>query len=153
MREVKVYNLGKYNEAIKASIITIRLSKQFASSWFEEYNKLNKLYKYDEAIEAYDKGLELNNKCTLGLAIIGDAICNLALWHPEGFKNSLRAYDDAIRLDPLNIRAWCGKCIALNALGIDNEARAAYTRAYRLTILTEHPCKYVEDFEKPIYWP
>ncbi len=145
--------LGKHDEAIKASNVTIALYEKYALCWFDEYNKLYELGNYDEALGAYDKGLDLRNENSLNFVIKGDAICNIALWHPKRFEYALKAYNRAIELDPLNWLAWCGRCIALNALGIDNEARAAYTRAYRLTALIEHPCKYVEDFEKPIYWP
>ena len=148
-----LYKLGKYDEAIKASNVTIALYEKYALCWFDEYNKLYELGKYDEALEAYDKGLDLKSENTLNFVIKGDAICNLAIWHPKRFDDALKAYNKAIESDPLNWLAWCGRCIALNALGIDNQARAAYTRAYRLTALIEHPYKYVEDFEKPIYWP
>jgi tetratricopeptide (TPR) repeat protein len=149
---LSLYNLRKYKEVIDASDVTIRLHAQYALSWFDEYNKLSKLGKYDEAIEAYDWGLELYTKNTLFFVIRGDAILNLALWNPNGFKYALDAYNRAIRLDPLNMIAWCGRCFALNALGYTDAAREAYEHADRLTLLKEQPYQYIVDSEKPFYW-
>jgi tetratricopeptide (TPR) repeat protein len=148
---LSLYRLGKHNEAIKALNTTIWLYTQYALSWFDEYNKLNKLGKYDEAIEAYDQGLELYTKNTLNWVVMGDAICNLALWHPRDFEYALEAYNRSIRLDPFNMLAWFGRCITLNALGFTDASREAYVHADRLTLLLQ-PCQYVEDSEKPFYW-
>jgi tetratricopeptide (TPR) repeat protein len=156
-----LYKLGKYDEAIKALDTTIKLYTQYALSWFNEYNKLIKLGKYDEAIEAYDRGLELYIEGALYLTAKGDAIYNTALWHPERLRDALEAYNIAITLDPFNASAWCGMCITMNALSYTDTIwkahtqtiREAYTHANRLTLLIKQPYQYIDNFEKPIYWP
>jgi tetratricopeptide (TPR) repeat protein len=122
---VSLYKLSKYGETIAVSDILIKLSIQYALSWFNKYNNLNIARKYTDAIEAYDRGLELYTESAIYFRIKGDAICNLALWRPDGFNYALQAYNQAISLDPFDIFAWCGKCIALNALGYTDAAKDA----------------------------
>lgn len=47
-------------------------------------------------------------------------------------KKALEAYDNAIRIDPQNLYAWFGKCLALENQGNFEEARAACLESYRL---------------------
>jgi Flp pilus assembly protein TadD len=46
--------------------------------------------------------------------------------------DAIKAYDEAIRLDPNDAAAWNNKGVALEALGKTTEANAAFAKAQEL---------------------
>ncbi|MFZ3149172.1 MAG: tetratricopeptide repeat protein [Methanothrix sp.] len=132
-----------------------------ASDWVDQSVALIKQSKYDEAIQACDKAIELepeyampwNNKGS-ALAVQGkynesipayDKAIELDPkfawpWNNKGsslasqgkYNESIPAYDKAIELDPKYAMAWNNKAISLNYLGKYNDALKAYEEAIRL---------------------
>jgi tetratricopeptide (TPR) repeat protein len=120
------------------------------------------LSKYDEAIQAWDKALEiyptclvaLNNKgFTLSLykgeyekAIenfdkaleinpqYGEALVykGFALGNLGKYDEAIRAYDEALEINPQLIEAWTGKGLVFNSLHRYNEAIKAYDEALKI---------------------
>ena len=98
-----------------------------AWGWRNKGGALYSLGKYDEAIECYDKSIEIdpdnpvvwNNK---GLAL------NLLGKHNE----AIASYDNAIKIDPNDADVWNNKGLALHALGNDDEAKKCYNKSREL---------------------
>jgi Flp pilus assembly protein TadD len=53
----------------------------------------------------------------------------LTLADQEKYDDAIKAYDEAIRLDPNDATAWYNKGVALEALGKTTEAKAAFAKA------------------------
>jgi tetratricopeptide (TPR) repeat protein len=83
--------------------------------------------KYDEAVKAFDKAIELDPKFKRGFNSKGAALHNQGK-HDEAIK----AYDEAIRLDPSYAEAWNNKGCILRALDKTSEADAAFAKAKEL---------------------
>jgi tetratricopeptide (TPR) repeat protein len=97
-----------------------------AYAWTNKGNALLAQGKYDEAIQAYDKAIELNQEAP-------------DLWISKGhtfyrqgkYDKALDAYDRAIELIPF-ADYWYSKGIALKALGRAVDADAAFAKAKEL---------------------
>ena len=55
-----VYNLNKFNEAMKSYDKAIEINSRDSDAWYNKGITLAKLGKFDEAIKAYDKATEIN---------------------------------------------------------------------------------------------
>jgi len=85
--------------------------------WDELGYNLSHTGKYKEAIEAYDKVLEVDPN-------------NAKEWYNKGYclsklgryDEALKAYDKALELDPTNIKAWYNKGVTLLEIGKCEEA-------------------------------
>jgi Flp pilus assembly protein TadD len=112
---------------VLALLCTPAFGQMTAKDWFERGNALYIDSKYEEAILAYDKAIEIdpqseptwNNKGT-------------ALDKQGKYDEAIIAYNKAIEIDPKYLEAWNGKCIALDALGRTTEADAAFAKAKKL---------------------
>ena len=56
----------------------------------------------------------------------------VALSNQGNYNEAIKAFDEAIKLDPQNAKAWDYKGVALNALGKYDEAVKAFDEAIRL---------------------
>jgi Flp pilus assembly protein TadD len=56
----------------------------------------------------------------------------IALASQGKYDEAVKAYDEAIRLDPNYAKAWYNKGVAIEALGKTTEANAAFTNAKEL---------------------
>ncbi|MGV8116570.1 MAG: tetratricopeptide repeat protein [Methanothrix soehngenii] len=83
--------------------------------------------KYAEAIEAYDKAIELDPK-------------NATIWYMKGYalsymdekEKAIDAYDKAIEINPRYTSAWSNKAYVLSTLGKYDEAVEAYDEAIEI---------------------
>jgi tetratricopeptide (TPR) repeat protein len=85
------------------------------------YNKgsaLNNLGKYKEAIEYYDKALEIDPKFALTLYNKGNA-----LYHLGKYNEAIECYDKALEIDPKNAYALNNRDISFNKLKDESEKR------------------------------
>ena len=127
---VIVVNSDELSRSIEWHILAIKNTK--ASTIADELRKkadaLRSLGKYDEAIQEYDKAIEINPhdynaRINRGLSF-GDL---------DNYDEIIKAYDEALRLDPEYAVAWNNKGIALKALGERaTEADAAFAKAKEL---------------------
>jgi tetratricopeptide (TPR) repeat protein len=92
--------------------------------WTAQGNELREQYKFDDAIQAYDKALEINESYIAALAGKGEA-----LWNTGRYNESLQSFDEALNLSPYYVRAWVGKGVALHGLGDFNGSRRSYDMA------------------------
>ena len=117
--------------------------------------------KYDEAIQAYNKALEINPQFADAWSSKGNALnslskydeaiqaCDKAIeinpqfaeaWNNKGaalyyqgkYDEAIQAYDKAIEINPQFADAWSSKGNALKALGRTTEADAAFAKAKEL---------------------
>ncbi|MFZ2470332.1 MAG: TIR domain-containing protein [Methanothrix sp.] len=122
------------------------------SYWLDKGNALNDMNKYAEAIKAYDEAIKLDPKNAdawngKGKAIRLDphytdlsAVCARSFWKGKGdgsyfgrcYADALKAYNEAIKLDPNNADFWNSKGNALKKLGLTIEANEAYAKAKEL---------------------
>ena len=122
------------------------------SYWLDKGKALNDMNKYAEAIKAYDEAIKLdpNNADAWngkGKAIRLDphytdlsAVCARSFWKSKGdgsyfgrgYAEALKAYNEAIELDPNNADFWNSKGNALKKLGLTTEANEAYAKAKEL---------------------
>lgn len=133
-------------------------NSQEASAWVDKGNTLEVQSKHDEAIQAYDKAIEIDSKYApawtgkgLSLNMLGkydEAInCfdksidiapdNVDAWRWKGttlgnsgkYDEAIKAYDRAIEIDPRNASIWAGKAEAFDKQGKYDEAIKAYDKA------------------------
>ncbi len=105
----------------------ISAEENTSAYWTAQGDKLNAQYKFDDAIQAYDKALEINESYIAALAGKGEA-----LWNTGRYNESLRSFDEVLNLSPYYVRAWVGKGVAFHGLGNFNESRRSYDRAIEI---------------------
>jgi len=85
--------------------------------------------KYDEAIHAYDKTIQLDPKDTSAWNNKG-----IALYDQDKYDEAILAYDKAIEINPQFAEAWYNKGIVFAKQNKYNEAIQAYDRAIELDL-------------------
>ena len=93
-----------------------------------QYQKGN----YEEAIDFFNKALEINRKNENAWYRKG-----LALSDIEKYKEALKAYNEAIKINPEHGKAWHNKGIALNNLLKYKKAIRAYNKAISINKVEE----------------
>ena len=118
-----VANLA-YEEAVKACDEVIKQDQNDSVAWNYKGLALEAQSKDDEAIQAYDKAIEINPQ-------YAEAWFNKGCVLPEE-NDSIKAYDKVIELDPKNAEAWFNKGITHGNQGNDDEAIKCYDEVIRL---------------------
>jgi len=95
--------------------------------WNNKGNALNKLKRYEEAIECYDKAIELNPNNPDYWNIKGNALMKL-----KRYEEAFECYDKAIELNPNNPIYWHIKGLVLYSLKRYEEAKKCYQKAREL---------------------
>jgi len=135
--------------------------EQSAESWVQKGSDFFNQSQYDEALQAYEKAIELDPNLAMAWDGKGDALDflgrndealqahekaieldpNLAMaWNGKGnslymqnrYDEALQAYEKAIELDPNLAYAWCGKGTVLYMQRQYDEAIRFYDEAIRL---------------------
>ncbi|HEY9761787.1 MAG TPA: tetratricopeptide repeat protein [Trichocoleus sp.] len=130
-------------------------------AWIERGDELFNQNRYQEAIAAYEKVLQLQPSqdqiwFKQGLALEALGNCEAAVMaydrvlqlRPQDYlawlkrakalealnrlEGALAAYDEVLRLQPDNYWTWCDRALILEKLGRNEEAVAAYDRAVHL---------------------
>jgi len=98
-----------------------------AEDWFNSGVALKEQLKYNTAIQAFDKAIELDPQ-------YADAWSNkgVVLIAQGKFNEAVKAYDKAIELDPKSANSWTGKGNALEAQAKYDEALEAYEKAIEI---------------------
>ena len=91
------------------------------------YNQGQTLYeskRYQEALESYDRAVEILPNYEEAWLAQGDALQNL-----QRYREALNAYEQAIKIKPDYWSAWMGRAQVLEALGEYQQAIAAFRAA------------------------
>jgi tetratricopeptide (TPR) repeat protein len=119
-----VRSFGRQLAAIPASETT------GAASLYNEGIALQSHFKFNEAIEAFDKAIGINQRT------------NALVWYSKGnvfyqmkkYNEALQAYKMSIGLNENNINCWNNMGAALVSLGRNTEADAAFAKAKELDL-------------------
>ncbi|HWQ19089.1 MAG TPA: tetratricopeptide repeat protein [Methanotrichaceae archaeon] len=95
--------------------------------WCNKGNALKDQDRYYEAIESYEKAIEIDPQFVKAWYGKGTALASLG-----DFKGSLISYDEALKIDPKNAEVWGHKADALQYMGRLDEAVNAYNEAIRI---------------------
>ena len=121
---------GKEDEIIRCmdSIIQMDLLyKTQVLAWINKGKALYELGRPEEAIECFDKAIELDPK-------------DVGVWNNKGIvlddlgkhEEAIECYDKVIELDPENVIAWDNKGFTLRKLGKHEESLKCYNKAAEL---------------------
>jgi tetratricopeptide (TPR) repeat protein len=98
-----------------------------ATAWFNKAYVLNELKQYKEAIECYDRVIELYPDNVIAWNNKGQVLNNLGQ-----YKEAIKFCDRAIELDPNLAAAWNNKGLSLYNLGQYKQAIKCYDKAIEL---------------------
>ena len=123
--------LTHYNAHIKKSdfVHALQVAEELvmirghARDWFVQGYCLGKLGRLGEALEPYDRAIELNPNNALAWNNRGLALYELGRHH-----EALASLDKAIQLDPNNALAWYSRSVTLSGLGHHDEALESYNK-------------------------
>jgi tetratricopeptide (TPR) repeat protein len=122
-----LYELKRYEDAIKAYDKAIELNPKYTDPWNNKGLVLHKLKRYEDAIKAYDKAIELDPKYADPWYNKGNVLAKL-----KRYEDAIEAYDKAIELDPKDAYPWYGKGNALYELKRYEDAIEAYDKAIEI---------------------
>jgi tetratricopeptide (TPR) repeat protein len=100
-----------------------------AKDWNDQGGALNSQGKYDEAIQAYDKAIQLDPNYAKAWSNKGMALVNMGK-----LDEAIQAFDKAIWIDPSLSEAWYHKVNTLDKLGRHEEANKVLGEAIQLEI-------------------
>jgi tetratricopeptide (TPR) repeat protein len=95
-----------------------------AVSWTQRGDDLQMQGRYGDAVDAYNKALEIDPYYSIAWNERGTALTALGY-----YEEAIRSYNKAIELDPYYGQAWDNKGYALYRDGMFNESLTAYNRA------------------------
>ena len=98
-----------------------------AKDWFDKGIALQEQGKYDEAVQAYNKAIEIDPQHASAWTNKG-----VALADQSEYDEAIQAYNKAIEIDPQHASAWTNKGVALNYQGKHDEAITAYEKAIEI---------------------
>jgi tetratricopeptide (TPR) repeat protein len=138
MNETKYYKASRKHKNIKIlgitalallMLVSIAGVARFANSkdWNKEGVDLNSLGKYDEAIEAFDKAIEIDPHSSLAWYNKGNALYSL-----NKLDGAVKAYDKSIEINPKYPMAWNNKGVVLDNLNKHEEAIKAFDKAIEI---------------------
>ncbi|WP_377478058.1 MAG: tetratricopeptide repeat protein [Microcoleus anatoxicus] len=99
-----------------------------ARDWLEKANCLHNLERYDEALESFDRAIELDPKDKLALVRRGDLLNN----NLQRYEEALVSFGRAIEVDANYRPAWALRGNVLDNLKRYDEALASFDRAIEL---------------------
>ncbi|MGD9779610.1 tetratricopeptide repeat protein, partial [Methanomethylovorans sp.] len=111
-------------------------------AWDQKGYALNALGRYEEALQACDKAIEIDPNYLYAWSHKGFALYGLGR-----YDEALQAYDKCIELDPLNALSWYNKGVILEALGRYDEAQVCYDKAEELGLYIEDVRYYTLNLE------
>lgn len=131
----KLYASGKYEDAIQNIDEVIKLIPDNYGALTLKDDALtlkgDALYylgRYDEAIQCYDKILEVPGKASAYIYYSKGA----ALYQLGEYSESIIYYDESLKIDPEYINALCNKGDSLSNLGMFEEALECYDQVLAL---------------------
>jgi|GEM_PF-3029890 len=119
---VTIQGIGGDGKRRNSTFYVYYISPQY---YVEEIGYKNYLGgRYDRAMQAYEKAIELDPKYVAAWMAKGDVLCDM-----KKYSEAVGAYKNAIEINPRNGTLWVAKGDALAALGRYNESIRAYDSA------------------------
>jgi tetratricopeptide (TPR) repeat protein len=129
MLAILTNNLSKFNESLQAIDKALEIDPKNPRAWELKGNALSQMKRYKESLEAYESGIqniglykgELSQTEELSGLWLGKGTV-LSLWagsiNDDGlYEDAVKAFDEAIELDPQQTRGPLIKANALLNLG------------------------------------
>ena len=110
----------------------------FTNAWNNKGSVLYNLDRADEALDCYDKALDINSRNAEVWNNKGSVLYNL-----DRADEALDCYDEALGINPQNADAWYNKGAALLNLSRTEEAILAFQKFIKFA-----PLQYVTDVKK-----
>ncbi|ROI13043.1 tetratricopeptide repeat protein [Microcystis aeruginosa FACHB-524] len=124
---LKLYELKRYQDALKGFNRLVSLLPQWEDGWFYQGTTFYYLEQYQEAIASYDKALEIKPDLHEAWNNRGNALDDLGR-----FEEAIASWDRALEIKPDKHEAWYNRGNALYNLGRFEEAIASYDRALEI---------------------
>lgn len=124
-KELALEHLASLKDNLK--LIGIELILKEEASWNNDGVKLSKLGKFEEAIECYDKALEINPNFFLAWGNKG-----LALFNLKRYEETIECFDKIIDIEPRDFQGYENKGRALLNLKKNEEAIRCFDKAIEL---------------------
>jgi tetratricopeptide (TPR) repeat protein len=155
MLAILTNNQSKFNESLQAIDKALEIDPKNPRAWELKGNALSQMKRYNESLEAYDRGIqhiglykgELNQTEELSGLWLGKGSV-LSLWagsiNDKGlYEDAIKAFDKAIELEPQQNRGRLVKANALLNLGRYNESLKIFDEAIEAAS---------QNFEKAQIW-
>jgi len=147
----RLYEQEKYRQAIasyeeamaRAPEGNRKERKAKANIWASKGNTLDALGEYEDALEAYDQSIQLNDR----EAYVWRNRADLLYDDLKRFDDARRAAEQALFLEPDNVRGWMLKGLALRAGGHEAEAREAF-----MTAVTKNQADFFGCYSHGVAW-
>ena len=120
---------GRFEEAAIAYQKVADLNSNDTNAWIGKGFALKSLGRNTEADAAFDKAINVSSDSVYWLALFGKGEVLLA---QKKYDEAVKAYDKVIELNPADAKTWNEKGVALQALGKNAEADAAFSKAKEL---------------------
>ena len=125
--EIEYYREQEDDVSALAYAERLVTSRGTARDWSEKGHCLDRLERYDEALECLDKAVEIDANYQWGWAIRGNILNNLNL-----YDEALVSFNKAIELDDKNQWIWANRGNLLNNLNLYDEALKSFDRAIEI---------------------
>jgi tetratricopeptide (TPR) repeat protein/tRNA A-37 threonylcarbamoyl transferase component Bud32 len=113
---------------ITASIYIFNtINNNNAAELYKQGNTLLQLHRYEDALAAYQKAVNIKPNYIQGWYGQGKAFFEL-----KKYQEALTAYDKAIQIQPDYLEAWIGRGFALSSLQRYSEAISAFDKALQM---------------------
>jgi tetratricopeptide (TPR) repeat protein len=80
--------------------------EQELSDWVKKGSDLETLGRYVDAIQAYDKAIELDSHASNGQILVWCLKGEILMNNLHKFEEALQAFDEALKIDPKSSRYW-----------------------------------------------
>src|SRR4030042_3182091 len=127
---------GNYTGAVAAYHSAITLEPLFYEAWDGMADALNRNGKFNDALAASNRSLEIHPDYVKGWINRGQILYNIGYWYEDVahdtatanalYAEQLTAFEKALSLDPDNAEAWFNKGYALAGMRRYDEAIAAF---------------------------
>ncbi|VVB68360.1 Photosystem I assembly protein Ycf3 [uncultured archaeon] len=153
-----IHNLYREKRIIMSAMAVEPLREDEISYWFRKGNEFLRSSRFREAAESFDKAIQIDPKNAdawnhRGLALASlnrfeeaarsfDRACKADPSHPDAWYNNglvlcaleryeaaVMSFEKALEINPQNAHAWHNKGVALSRLGLDAQARFAFSCA------------------------
>lgn len=147
-----LYNLERYEEAIKCYDDILNLNPTMALAWVNKGMTLETMGKLDKAILCYDQALEINGNLLEALFAKAYALTKLGK-----YEEAINLYNKVLEIDQNFAEAWNNKGTVLYKLGFIEDALKCFEEALKINPNYEEAWKnkgsileYVGNFEEAL---